>query len=135
MMAARRDLVWLPSRALTMHAMPSLNLTATNGRGVCLRSVRIVLQDLQVPATDPVLVLGVAWAPVEASLAGLGLVAVAPLGVALGDAVGLVVIPTAVPHLVMTLVPFLRVQLLHQTRSQTMPRQGVSVARLSTFAM
>lgn len=134
-MAALRDLALSHSKILTMRVTPSVNSMAMSGKGACLRSVRIALQEPQLVATELVVALGVAWV----------LVAALPVEAASGDVVLLVVglevagasvvILTVVLPLVMMAPPLLQVRSLRQILSQTMLRQEETVARPSTSAM
>ena len=134
-MVALRGLALSHSKILTMRATPSVNSMAMNGRDVCLRSVRIVLQDPQLVATELVVALGVAWVLVAALVVEVVLGAVVLLEVALGVVGASVVILTVVLPLAMMLPPLLQVRSLRQILSQTMPLQEENVARPSTSAM
>lgn len=134
-MAALRGLALSHSKILTMRVTPSVNSMAMSGKGACLRSVRIALQEPQLVATELVVALGLAWV----------LVAAFPVEAASGDVVLLevglevvgasVVMLMAVLLLVMMAPPLLQVWLLRQILSQTMLRQEETVARPSTSAM
>lgn len=134
-MAALRGLALSHSKILTTRVTPSVNSMAMSGKGACLRSVRIALQEPQLVATELVVALGLAWV----------LVAAFPVEAASGDVVLLevglevvgasVVMLMAVLLLVMMAPPLLQVWLLRQILSQTMLRQEETVARPSTSAM
>ena len=134
-MVALRGLALSHSKIPTMRVTPSLNSMAMSGRGACLRSVRIALQELQLVATELVVALGVAWVLVAALSveAALGEVVLLEVGV---EGVGAsVVILTVVLPLVMMVALLLQVRSLRQILSQTMLRQEETVARPSTSAM
>lgn len=134
-MAALRGLALSHSKILTMLVTPSVNSMAMSGKGACLRSVRIALQEPQLVATELVVALGLAWV----------LVAAFPVEAASGDVVllevGLEVVGASVVMLMVVLLlvmmapPLLQVRSLRQILSQTMLRQEETVARPSTSAM
>lgn len=134
-MVVLRGLALSHSKALTMRVTPSVNSMAMSGKGACLRSVRIALQEPHLVATELVVALGVVWVlvaalQVEAALGGVDLSEVDL------EVVGAsVVILTVVLPLVMIVPPLLQVRSLRQILSPTMLRQEETVARPSTSAM